>query len=317
MRWKATAKGLLLEGIGIHEGVFTGIDGHTVLYPADVLAKALEQLPNLPVKLGHGDDAKVVGYVSAAMMRGTEVWIQAKIFDPEAIQSIKNGDVQGFSAEVAVYGSMEGDVYLANDLDFKAFALVSQPAAPRAMIMKEKVVTLQRKVEKDKEEVHMASIEECVKQLKEKGWDKLSEDCKKKLKEAGYPYPQPTAAEESALAQKVTELVDKIKELEAQIAEKEKMIKQLQGELQKRDEETRNHLLEEVKALGLPVDVDKVLEPIEDLRKQIEVLQRLKENAKPVKTENAKVELEAPKEEPEGIKDEEIDSFVKSLFGGR
>jgi len=299
MKWKETAEGLVVEGVAIEEGTYQGIDGHKVFYPADVLIKAAKSLVNKRVKLRHQDtDDAVIGYVSAVRPDAGKILVQAKIFDKNVVELIKNGKFKAFSVETRVLGELAGDVYIANNLEFESIAIVENPACPTARIKNIRETKL--------EEKKMVSVEDCIKELKEKGdFNKISEECKKKLKEAGYPYPYPeTKAKNEEYESKLNALKAKLKEKDAKIKELEEKVKGLEAELEKRDTETLNALMEEISGKSKFIDVKMILEPIKTLQEKIEVLRRIKKSL----VEKKETKLEAP--EKKELSEDEVNSLI-------
>ena len=331
MEWIKVDNGLLLEGIAISEGTYTGIDGNTIFYPREVLRKAYDSLVGKKVKIMHQNtDQSVVGYVQQARLEDDHIIVRVKVFDQDAKQRIQ--DYMSFSPEITVFGDYDSSgIFTANKIDFTGLALVSDPACPTANVLSVQTATLSSPKqdlkefkdlveEKQKKEETKMNTEECKKKLKESSWDEIGKECQDLLKKSGYPSPYPKPEEEKTKAkdEDVAKLQQQLAEKDQQIAELRSQLETLQNqivELQKEIEARDSAELEKLKGTVKMQNIDAILEKLPDTKVRIEFLKTLSVEQKQ-EEESQKAELSKPKNE-DGVSDEAIDSIVNSWLKGK
>ena len=92
-----------ITGTLIAEGTWTGIDGHTVFYPAGVIEAAHTEIVGKAIKRGHRDSAQdVIGFVTASAFLEGKAIFEGIIFHEATISDIGSGELTGTSMEALV-----------------------------------------------------------------------------------------------------------------------------------------------------------------------------------------------------------------------
>jgi len=207
--WQRIGDVLRIRGTLLREGTYTGLDGHTIYYPADVIREALPTIIGKPLKAVHADMADVVvGFVTAAREVDGGVEIEGVIFDKDEIRRIENAEKTGLSMEADVeWEEVPGyEVPVARKITFTGGAVVENPACPTCRVESTARIRLEEEKGKMSEETEMQkkpTREEFFNwirdQLKKAGIeeaviDKIIDVLKGAIKTPyPYPYPSPTS----------------------------------------------------------------------------------------------------------------------------
>ncbi|MHA1787124.1 MAG: hypothetical protein ACTSWU_02910, partial [Candidatus Thorarchaeota archaeon] len=120
-----------ISGTLIAEGTWTGIDGHTVFYPREVIEANYAGIVGKTIKRGHGDkDDDVIGFVTAAAFKEDRAIFEGIIFDALTIEDIGAGDVTGTSMEALVKTKWDADRgnHIAQSMRLLKATVVKKPA---------------------------------------------------------------------------------------------------------------------------------------------------------------------------------------------
>jgi len=314
-RWHRAGRVLVVEGLALHPGTFTGIDGHTITYPPELFENGNIVIAERRIKFQHrDDDESVVGFITGWKLTKNGLYIRGYVFDDDLIEAIEDGEMNGLSIEANVHVDNEN---VARRVVITAVAIVPEPAAPKARIQKVAVRTLlarntetvgevsptEEAMAKDRpsKEEFFAWIE---KQLKDAGVEKeiidtVMEVLKKAIK-VPYPYPYPKPAEMEA---KVKQLEEENAKLKAELEEKNKLIEELKQKLQEQTLQTEMAAIRAVDPDFKPEDV------FEDNMSFEAKLAALKAYRKTL--EKRKVRLEVAKNDPS----EKVYTVLVELFG--
>jgi len=205
--WQRIGNALKIRGIILKEGTYTGIDGHTIYYPAEVIAENAETILNKPIKSRHADrDKDVIGFWTAARIVGDALEAEGVIFDPDEIEQIVRGEKNGLSLEADVDFEPIDDTNVARRINFTGGAIVENPACPSCRVESVVPIRLQKQLKEEIREMSemqkKPTREEFFKwlegQLKNAGVEadvlsKIMEVLKTAIK-TPYPYPYPKPA---------------------------------------------------------------------------------------------------------------------------
>lgn len=251
MKWKLVGSALVIEGLALHPGTFTGIDGHTITYPKDLFEEPgrITFVSRL-IKLGHGDlDENVVGFITGFDIDETGLYIRGYVFDEEAKTLIQKGKMKNLSIEAIVDVD---DNFVARSIKISAVSIVKNPAVENAGIRyrREKALLEKKQEEvKNKEQVEVQNQDTLLRWIREilekAGIDKETIDLVLKALsgEYGYPYPYPYPKPEVQMEDvkaKLKELENAKKELEAKLETIEKEREELNQKLVELENEREN-----------------------------------------------------------------------------
>ncbi|RLG43894.1 MAG: hypothetical protein DRN81_05675 [Thermoproteota archaeon] len=191
--WKKIEDALRIRGILIREGTFTGIDGHTIYYPAEVIQEAMESIVGKPIKSRHADrDVDVIGFWTAARQIGDAVEVEGVIFNKDEIERIMNAEKTGISVEAEVEcEEVPGyDAPVARKITFHSGAVVENPACPTCRVESIARIRLAKENGGKKEMPEEEFLKTLEEQLKKAGIDE--ETIKAIIEALKAKYPQPT-----------------------------------------------------------------------------------------------------------------------------
>jgi len=322
---------LQVQGVLIHPGTFTGLDGKPVTFTKEAIEEIAENIDgNVPLKITHFSD-KIIGYATHFSLddKTSELKFKGYVFDEDAIEKIRNDGYDNISGEFDV--DVDGDGKVVGGV-LKAIAFVTNPAVPDAHIEEAKSVALSKGGDDMGEEVEMAKDERPTKdeflayiegKLVEAGLGKEAiQKVMKVLKDAikvpyPYPYPQPAAMSEGEVTD-IKEYEKKLSEYETEIERLSKELEEYKTKFAEIKEKELKTLVDELKKLGLS-NPEAIVEGIENVEQKIAILQRIKENlalSRPAEEESVKVVAEEEDETKAlakafGLNEEE----VKEIFG--
>ncbi|RLF28107.1 MAG: hypothetical protein DRN14_04610 [Thermoplasmata archaeon] len=140
LSWKHVGKTLRIEGLALHPGTFTGLDGHTITYPPEIFDDNHIEIAERRLKYRHEDsDTSVIGFITGYDVKPDGLYIRGYVFDEGVAELIRNGEVDGLSIEAEVDVDQE---MRAKKVKITAVAIVPNPAAPKAGILTSRIVAL-------------------------------------------------------------------------------------------------------------------------------------------------------------------------------
>ncbi|RLG74825.1 MAG: hypothetical protein DRO14_05285 [Thermoprotei archaeon] len=225
---KKLEKLMVLEGVALAPGVYTGIDGKTVEYPREVIRQVIETMPGKTILFSHTTDenpeemeAISVGYFQEAWNQNDRAMYRGIVYNPDVWPLIENGTLHSGSLELDVKAEFDPsrEIYVAKEARTKGMALTNRPAVKEARIHSHEYVTQVRlealpenKTEVEKTSNEDKAISELAKKKEstdypmpaETPWGEMSDEEKYKacvlfFKNKGYPYPYPTPVKQEEL----------------------------------------------------------------------------------------------------------------------
>jgi len=128
---------LIVEGIALMPGVYTGMNGLEAQYDHDVIIQDGPDLTGRPVGQMHEKDN--AGYVHTTDVHEVtaELKIFTEIYDQEAIQGVRSGKYTGFSIDTKVWGYYQGSRFIVKKIGFTEgrVDLVDRPACDKCLIL--------------------------------------------------------------------------------------------------------------------------------------------------------------------------------------
>jgi hypothetical protein len=220
-----------IEAIAIEEGIWTDMNGNTLMYTPDILIKSVPSFVGRPIIYPHTDLSddmkKVVGTITEAWAGKhdgkTAVYIRGLIHDEEVGMKLLEGLLQGCSVEADFTANKQTNPPTVISLDDDALALTDRPACATCIIQSYPKRVTSVKLEKGGREMstddkqalspeQTAELEKKIKQIvaetypmpKTKAWGDMSKEekmgsCTLFFKNCGYPvptkYPKKTKSE--------------------------------------------------------------------------------------------------------------------------
>jgi len=295
-KWRRVGKAVVIEGKVLYPGTFTGIDGNTISYPAELFKNGNIEIINRRIKYMHKEtDEAVVGFITGYVLKPDGLYIRGYIFDEAVAELVRNGDVKGLSMEAEVDVDAENT---ARKVSISAVALVPDPAAPKAKVTRTKVMTLLRR-NTEKPVRSMDNMAEQVAEQKKPTREEFFKWIHEQLKKAGieeadinkimevlkaaiktpypYPYPKPYPQPEQVkqLEEEKKRLEEEKAKLEAKIKELEDKIKLMQAEF-------------EVKQMAPDINVQEIYGEQDDVETKLAKLEATK---KLIKERKVKLEV--------------------------
>lgn len=123
-----------ISGCLIAEGTWTGIDGHTVFYPREVIQESYSEAIGKAYKRGHGDkDDDVIGFITAAAFKEDRAMFEAIVFDAQTIEDIGLGNITGTSMEALVQTKWDEEkgYHIAQSMKLLKATAVEKPACKK------------------------------------------------------------------------------------------------------------------------------------------------------------------------------------------
>jgi len=321
---------LLVEGIALAEGTYTGLDGKTCFYSKEEIERAGPTLLGKPIVYPHTTDDGAtaqfaVGFVTeVAMENGALKW-KGYIYDPEVQTLVEQGMLPSVSAEIfAQELEPEDSVYHAKGLSFNALALTDRPACSACKITQAVPVQLEKESEREMEtETQLAekpSREDFFDWLKEQfkkagvAEDEISKIIKV-LKDAiktpypyPYPYPAPKKKEEKQEEVTVEGQVEELEELKAKLDEVIKEKQMVEKKYLEILESQKADLITSIKKLDKKFKEEELLKGVEDITAQIPILQSYLQTLE--RLHKTKLEVDESSELKERVQQE-----LKWMFG--
>jgi len=145
LNWEKIGEVLKIRVDFLNEGTWTGMDGETVYYPTTVIHEGATTIPGKPIKRGHFDlDEAVVGFWTAYALTEQGVKAEGIIFDKEEINKIIRGEKTGISPEIDVDAIVKDGKKVATNVQFRAGALVENPACSTCRVESVAPIQLQK-----------------------------------------------------------------------------------------------------------------------------------------------------------------------------
>jgi len=220
--WREIDKVMYVESDLLAEGTYVGMDGIRTYYPAEVLDEANETILGKPIKIGHGENARIIGFWTKVKGNG-KTRVGGHVFDPEGIEFLKKHPNYGLSMEGDALSFWDPEIRAerVQKLYYTAGSVVENPAFG-GRIESTRVIRLEKpgKIDGGKEMTEdFIEFKENAKPTREAFFSWLEEQLKKKgvaedeikkiidvLKGAiksPYPYPYPKAGYPKAQASAV------------------------------------------------------------------------------------------------------------------
>jgi len=302
--WERLGQILKITGVALAPGVYTGLEGKTIKYPADVIKKAAPTLLGKTIVYPHtlSDDRETevaCGFISEAGIENDAVTFVGFVYDPQVQKLVETGQLSSTSIEAITKEEFDPEEGLltVSDLTFTTLALTEAPACPACRITSVEAVALEEgseaSADENKKKEDLRVMEEETKpveqELERPGKTEFFARIEEELKKAGvpedvipkvltvlkalvkvpypypYPYPKPKAEE-----------LPEFKQLKAEV-------ETLQSKLASILTAKKEAILAEIKKLDKKFDESKFFRTVEDLELQITMLESYLETVRRLK----------------------------------
>lgn len=144
LKWTEVDDVLIVTGVALSPGTYTGIDGTTITYPTDVVNKSSPTLLGVDYMTAHTPTGQVGGTVVGHSMDGEAAMYKAVVAKPDAVANVKAGFGTSVEADVKTTWDEEIDGWRATSVVHKKLCQTDKPACPTARVSNIKQVKLEK-----------------------------------------------------------------------------------------------------------------------------------------------------------------------------